>query len=258
MNKQEFIKFFKEFDESLIYKLYDKILLTQKTSKETYLKFFVYKEIYNKLKKIENSIGVKICCNGIFEEAERVMISISVYDSERYYPMDLLKITNRSKFNNLTHKDYLGAIMAQGIKRELLGDLVVKEDACYVPIVEDITKVLELGLDFIGKCPCEITKLDYGDLDNIPKASYEEKLIIVTAFRIDNIVSGICNISRNKGLELIQSGKVLVNYTQVDRKDKIINNSDIITIRGYGKFKIGDVVSKTNSERFKILVKKYV
>ena len=33
-------------------------------------------------------------------------------------PYRILKINNKSKFNNLSHKDYLGSIMALGLERE--------------------------------------------------------------------------------------------------------------------------------------------
>ncbi|WP_010292325.1 RNA-binding protein [Clostridium senegalense] len=256
INKKEFLNCFNGCDESIIYKLYDKILLAEKTNKVVYSRFFIYKGIYNKLKSMEKSIDAKIYCNGIFDECERVMISISSYEIPSYYPMVLLKIVNKSKFKNLSHKDYLGSIMAQGIKRELLGDLIVQDNSAYVPVVEEIVDFLILNLNSIGKCPCEVIELQDNVL-NIPKINFEEKIVIVTSLRLDNIISSICNISRSKALDLIQCGKVLINYAEETKKDKIIIKEDIVTIRTYGKFKVGEVIGKTNSDRFKISIKKY-
>ncbi|EET84592.1 RNA-binding S4 domain protein [Clostridium carboxidivorans P7] len=80
----------------------------------------------------------------------------------------------------------------------------------------------------------------------------------VSSLRIDCVVSTLCNISRSKAEELVRQGKVLVDYSEDFKKNKILNCDTIITVRGYGKFKIVEEVGWTNSGKVKILVKKFI
>ncbi|MGG7163982.1 RNA-binding protein [Clostridium ihumii] len=256
ITKDSFFRYFKDFDKDIISKLYDKVILAQKTNTVIYFKFFTYCSLYEKLKSIENNLDLKVYCDGGFEEFDRAMISLCNYETYEYFPINIIRIKNKSKFKELKHKDYLGSIMALGIKRELLGDLIVKDNYAYVPVVEDISEFIKNNLSSIGKCPCEVTILD-DRLKDVPKVEYEEKSIIVTSLRLDNIISSLCNISRSNALEMLDGGKILVNYIQENKKDKNIVENDIITVRGYGKFKIGNIINKTKSDRTKLSIKKY-
>ncbi len=42
------------------------------------------------------------------------------------------------------------------------------------------------------------------------------------------------------------------------KKDKLIKPNDIVTIRGYGKYKISDIVGETQKNRLRVEIKKYI
>ena len=46
-----------------------------------------------------------------------------------YNPLELIYI-KKDKFTTLTHRDYLGALMGLGLKREVLGDIIVNDSGC--------------------------------------------------------------------------------------------------------------------------------
>ena len=74
---------------------------------------------------------------GGFDAAERRLVIFGSEDSCGYQfepPIKVVKIEPVSKkFSDaLTHRDFLGAIMSLGIKREVLGDIVVRENIGYV------------------------------------------------------------------------------------------------------------------------------
>lgn len=256
ITKEAFINSFLEYENNSISKLYDQIILAKKINGTIYSKVFTYPDIYKKLKNMENNLQIKVYCNGVFEEFDRAMLAFGCYEEPHYYPIDLLKICNKSKFKHLQHKDYLGAMMSLGIKRELLGDLILDEECCYVPVYNEITDFIILNLTNINTCPCEVIIVDE-PLKNAPKIKFEERAIVVTSLRLDNIISSLCNVSRSKALELIEGNKVLLNHIGILKKDKLLCSGDILTIRGYGKFKICDFISKTQSQRLRISIKKY-
>lgn len=192
--------------------------------------------------------------NGIFEESERRMVCFNnIYEIP--FPILILEIKNKSNFSRLEHKDYLGAIMSLGIERDKLGDLVLIENSCYIPVVEDISSYIISNLSKIGRSPVEIKIIE--DLNKLPSIQFEEIIINVQSLRVDAVVSKLINGSRNKAVDLIDSGKVLLNYVKSKDKSQEIKFNDRITIRGSGKFIIINLVGDTKSGKHKILVKKY-
>jgi RNA-binding protein YlmH len=192
--------------------------------------------------------------NGVFLEAERRMISFNnIYEIP--FPIIIIEIKNKSNFSSLKHKDYLGAIMSLGIERDKLGDLVLIGNSCYIPVIEEISNYIISNLDQIGRSPVEIKIIE--DLNKVPSLEFEEIIINVKSLRVDSVVAKLVNASRSKGVELIDSGKVLLNYVKSKDKSQEVKFNDRITIRGTGKFIIGNLVGDTKSGKHKILVKKY-
>lgn len=256
MNKKSFLNSINYEDKTLLANLYDKILLCEKTNKTMFSHEFYPPVIWNELVKISNNFSVNFYSNGIFEESERKMICISVDETVQEYPIKIIKITNKSKFKELKHKDFLGTIMSLGIVREKIGDLKLQDNICYAAASIDVIDYIKLSLDKISNCPCDIEILDIKDC-NLPKSNFEEKIIITTSIRADCFVSSLCNLSRNKVVDFIKSGKILVNYMEINKKDKNINIGDVVTVRGYGKYKIFELIGTTQRDRKKFLIKKY-
>ena len=258
MEKQEFLAMFNGYDKNYISSLYEDIKLCRNIECDIYTKEFVTPDIYYKLKKNEFKMGVTVSGYGVFEDCERRMICFSAGEYlDKYYEVDVIEIKNKSKFKVLSHKDYLGSIMALGIRRELFGDLVVDGDCCYLPASKLISKYILDNLITVGNSPCDLKIIDINK-SNIPKINFEDKNIIVTSLRLDNMVSSICNISRSKSNVLIESGVVLINYLSCVKKEKLLDINDTITIRGYGKFKFVSIVGETGKGRIKVAIGKYI
>ena len=74
--------------------------------------------------------------------------------------------------------------------------------------------------------------------------------------RIDNFVSEIAHSSRNKTEEILLSERVQLNYETIIKPSKQVNYSDILVIKGYGKFIVDSFIRETSSHKLLILVKK--
>jgi RNA-binding protein YlmH len=256
MDKNYFLNSINFEDKNLVSSIFNKMQIAEKTNKIIFTSDFLSPSLWNQISTICENYKVKSFSNGIFKDADRRMIAFSAYDEPLTYPVNLLKISNSSKFRTLNHKDYLGAIMSLGIKREKLGDLIIKDAICYAPVCSDISDYIINNLNSIGNCPCEVKEYDY-TLQDLPERKFEEKIIISTSLRLDGMVSAICNVSRSNSVELISCGKILVNYFQCLKKDQVIKNDDTLTIRGHGKFKIAEIVGRTQKDRLKIAIKQY-
>ena len=93
------------------------------------------------------------------------------------------------------------------------------------------------------------SKIEVIEIDKLREKEdkFENKSIIVSSMRIDNIVSELTNCSRNKAEELIENERVLINYEIINKNSKIVINGDIVTVRGKGKFIIIEVIRKTKN-----------
>lgn len=256
IDKKNFINSIEFEDKNRICNIYDKILLCNKIGNTIFTDEFYPPNVWKRVEELQGLIPINIFSHGIFEEAERRIIAFSP-EEVWHYPIELIKIINKSPFKTLSHREYLGAIMSLGIRREKFGDLIVKDDLCYIPIQDELKEYVVNNLKNVGNCPCDVEVVDIY-LEGLPEYNFQEFNIIATSNRIDCILSGITNLSRSKTLDLISSGKVLVDYIPVKDKDKIVKEQSIITIRGFGKYKFIEEVGLTGSGRLRLLFKKFI
>jgi RNA-binding protein YlmH len=95
------------------------------------------------------------------------------------------------------------------------------------------------------------------NLKLIPKHTFKEEVILVSSVRIDGIVSKIAKTSRTKAQAMIEQGQVLINYVKIKDNSYELKGEERITIRGFGKFIMGNSVGNSKSGRIKIVIKKY-
>lgn len=254
MDKKTILSHFGDEDKNEVINLYEKYILAKEKNITVFGNDFYPPNVWKVFTDYLGEKEFKVDSCGIFHDAERRMIAFNnIYNIE--YPMKVIKITNESRFVNLNHRDFLGSILALGIKREKIGDLLVKGNMCYLPVCKDISKFIITNLTSVGKSPCKVSILE-DDFD-LPTFDFKEFIVLVQSLRIDSIVSKLNNISRSKAQVLIDRGKVLVNYIEPKNKGQEVKAGDRITIRGNGKFILGNVVGNSKSGKFKVKIKKY-
>jgi RNA-binding S4 domain protein len=148
--------------------------------------------------------------------------------------------------------------MGLNIKRELMGDLILEDDRGYIPVSEKISDHILSELKQIGKAPCKVRKISLDNKENLPKYKFDDKIITVPSKRLDSIVSAITNLSRTKVIEPIEKGKVLVDYSPEKDKSKMLEMDSVITIRGYGKYRLFSDRGETKKGKERLLIKKYI
>lgn len=249
----------KTFTEKLgiIPNLYDKIIIAEKTGKTVYSNDFYPPNVWSLLMNMGSCFDISFDTCGVFDDSERRVIGMGRSGEFNDFPVKLVKIKASTKFSDIGHKDYLGAIMSLGIKREKFGDLILDDGVCFAAVHEDVCSYLEANLTKVKNSPCNVEVLDPGSTEK-PKHKFELMRIASTSLRLDCVTAGICGISRTKSEELIRQGKVLVNYTAATKRDLEIKENDLIVIRGYGKFIFNEIEGSTRSGRLKIELKKFI
>ena len=108
-----------------------------------------------------------------------------------------------------------------GIKREVLGDLIVKNDECYGIILENMFDFLKENLLRINSSPIEIIEIDESE---VPQNEFKELNIRLSSLRLDSLVSELTNLSRALSVNYIDLGNVQVNYEiQREKSYRIYN-----------------------------------
>lgn len=155
------------------------------------------------------------------------------------------------------HRIYLSGIMKLGVRREKIGDILIRENGADIIILDEIADFLESHLGELTRFKsARINRIKIGDVEP-QKREFEELVVIVSSMRLDNFVAEFSRTSRTKAVERINGQKVFVNEQLETRFSKKIKEGDVITVRGKGKFKIEKIANKTKSDRFLVNVKKY-
>lgn len=170
-------------------------------------------------------------------------------------PIALIRIS-KDKFSQISHRDYLGAIMGLGIKRKLIGDILVFEWGAYVFVADSIADYIVDNLNQCGRASvkCEVVNIDKLDL---PEDKVEIVFHSVASMRLDNILSAGFGLSRNNCNNVIASGVVFVNSVRADKKDMLIKENDKIVLRGKGKIVIDSIIGKNKRDRIHINIRHY-
>jgi len=171
-------------------------------------------------------------------------------------PLMLLRI-GKDGFSALGHRDYLGSLMALGVKRETVGDILVREDGCDIVVLKSIVKFLKENLNKAGRGTLS-TEIMRVDAIITPEQKTEDKLCVVSSLRLDSAVSAAFNISRTLAAEAVNKGIVSVNGLQIQKTDAKIAQGDKIVLRGKGKVVVKELAGETKKGRLKILFQKFV
>lgn len=255
-----------QIEESLlIAKLIDKITISKTRNKiqnSTFLTSYQKEIITRELRKqkINNYIFF-----GGYEEAEGKILVI--------YPEKLgLDIVNKNLKNIIkaikielpkelkskyTHRDYLGACMKTGLNRDRIGDIIVHDDKAYIIVLKENAEYIADFLKSLTRfSKSKICIIDFDEIE-LKVQEYEEIKIAISSMRIDSIVSEIIKSSRKKAGELIVGEKVYVNAKIENKLSKLLNQGEILAIRGSGKYIISELLGTNKKGKQIILVKKY-
>lgn len=187
------------------------------------------------------------------DTSERRVLGL-FYDEQTDFPVDAILFTFR-KTDKLTHRDFLGSLMSLGIERETVGDILVGDGRAVVFVKSEIKEYIMSQISKVGKVGVTLSDADGSALPQ--GRGVEEKEYTVSSMRLDNIVSAVSGLSREKAKNLILSGSVSVNHLPCQKISRNAEQGDKLTIRGKGKFEISGVLGETKKHRIRISIIHY-
>lgn len=196
---------------------------------------------------------------------ERRMVRFGLFDILGYeepWPIKVVKVEPLAeKFaDKLNHRDFLGSIMNLGIERNILGDILVKDDIrAYIYCNESIADFIADNLTKIKHTNVKTSILDVDDDDLAQelKPTLVDIDCCVAAARFDAVVAAVTKVSRNEAHNLFRSGKVTRNGMICENNSAQLKEGDIFAVRGYGKFIYEGAGSTTRKGRLYVHLKQY-
>lgn len=175
---------------------------------------------------------------------------------EDYLPIVCIEITptNKKFSEELSHRDYLGALVNLGINRSVMGDIVISGNSAYVFCIEKISEFIMSELCSVKHTPVVSKICEFNEEISIKT---EEITGSVSSVRIDSVLSLVTNMSRSKAITYVEEAKVFINGKLITTNSYNLKEQDIISVRGVGKFRYVGISGVSKKGRNFITVLKY-
>lgn len=156
----------------------------------------------------------------------------------------------------LSHRDFLGALMSLGIKRECVGDILLEGNIGAFFVKSEISTYIETSLTSVGRANIEfITDKKRQKLPDTVR--FDELRLVVSSDRIDCVAAALINKGRSESTRLIGLKSVFVNRQVVYSNSYRVKEKDTVSIRGYGKYTIEGMQDRTKKGKIKLSARKY-
>ena len=218
--------------------------------------FLTPDHVYVFRKIIEMHTDLSCTSFGVFPEAERSKLIILPAFSETIDMNDhisLIEIIYNQKFNQLGHKDALGALMALGVKRSKIGDIIVFDGGFQVAIDKSLQDYFMSSVDKIGRAGVRVALKAF---EEAKAAAHDSKDVTgtVKSLRLDSFIALAYNLSRQEAQNLVEGDQVKVNYMVTAKTDYSPKRGDLISVRGYGRFTVQDILGTTKKDRIRVSI----
>ncbi|KRM12553.1 YlmH/Sll1252 family protein [Paucilactobacillus suebicus] len=197
---------------------------------------------------------VSILSNGGFSNAEmqRLLIYPTYYQPEiEDFQIQVLDVKYPEKFAEIKHRQILGTLVSQGIERETFGDIITDGHKWQVMVEANLSDYIRVQVDKIANIRVQLIPISLDDvISQISDA--EEIQTTVSSLRLDAIIASSFNYSRNRSKELIEHGKVRLNWEDIDKPDYPVAIHDLISVRHGGRIKLTDVGNPTKKNKLHV------
>jgi RNA-binding protein YlmH len=191
---------------------------------------------------------VPVTVFGGTNDCERVMLRFGSEELCGYveeFPISCIEISPLiEKFGEeLSHRDYLGALMNLGIERSTMGDIIIIGKNAYLFCTERIAPYIVDSLDKVRHTNVRCRLAEHVPESTVTK--FEHKTLQVNATRADSIIAKVYKLSRSESLELFRAKKVFINGRLCENNSGQLKPMDKVSVRGYGRLKFIGVLGET-------------
>lgn len=209
---------------------------------------------------VNRRTDVQVRFDGGYVSAERKRALIAPdyrYLDDEDMNMQVLSISSDdSKIAELEHGDYMGSLLGLGMKRGKIGDIQVLEDGCHAVVASETSAFLSLQMNQVHRVHV-FTELLPLDQLRWSETKLDILDITVASLRLDGICADVYRMSRSKALLPIKAGRCRVNWKVEEDPSKLLNVGDVVSVRGFGRFKVLELDGMTKKGRCRVKIGKF-
>ncbi|SFG71870.1 YlmH/Sll1252 family protein [Oribacterium sp. WCC10] len=155
---------------------------------------------------------------------------------------------NKKFADELTHRDYLGALMNLGLERDLIGDILVDEQSAFVFVLSEASHIISEELSRVKHTSVQCNIISPSECT--VKTVFSAISGSVASERLDAILSMVFHLSRGKSLDIVKSENVFVDGRILTDPGYTLKPGERVSVRGYGKFIYEGTGNSTKKGRF--------
>lgn len=237
-------------DKLLLSRAYDAIELSQRIGAPRFLGFLNEHESIFLRQNLPKRADISFF--GGFPDAVRLMLGASAEEAD--FPITALEFRYKPEFE-LRHRDFLGALTALGIRREVIGDILTSPGRTVVFFSDEIVPYILSQVEKIGRVG---VKISYADTSQLPVPDdAEERVFTLSSLRLDAFTAAAARLSRDKAARLIKSETVMVDHVMQNSVSFMLYEGAVITIRKYGKYVLSAVLGESRKGRLRVAVRHF-
>ena len=247
-------------DRVLLAKIWDKITAGMRKNISANTTFLTLRELELCRFLFGNQEGLHSF--GGYEGAERQMLVYlpEYLETDSLYEEDAPLVCLRATFYDgdaPTHRDFLGALMGEGIARETVGDICVGKGQCDFFVTAEIAPYILQNFTGAGRTKVHLEKIPLSEV-SVPEPETKEVRDTVASLRLDSIIASGFRIGRSAAAQYVSAGKAAINGLPCEKPDKAVDAGDKISVRGLGKICLRSVNGQTKKGRISVVIDRYI
>lgn len=155
-----------------------------------------------------------------------------------------------------THRDYLGALLGLGLKRECVGDILTDGDSAVCFLDQKMVPLVRDELTGVGRFSVRVEEVGPEETAGWQQKT-EEVRINVPSLRADAVLASLLHLSRADAAALIVRGAVSLCHVPLSQQHAAIQEGDTLSVRGYGRWRIVETGGLSKKGRIWLTAEKY-
>lgn len=263
MDRQALLKSVPEGEERLLFaKALDQAFLCMKRREPAFTDFMDRAKCGRFTERLRRAGAFQVMAFGGAEDCERLMLGFFPQGEEpeqAQFPIQAVRIKRKNKKfgqDGLSHRDYLGSLLGLGIDRGKLGDILVAEEEALCFAEKEIAPYICASLEQVSRTAVAAEECEAGAAAFTKKT--EKKRITVASLRLDAVAGEVFHLSRAKIQGLIGAEKAAVNWAAVTNAPHLLKEGDLVSLRGFGRFRVGTVGGRTKKDKIVLEIEQYI
>ena len=212
------------------------------------------------LLRCPETAGFSFRLEGGYEGAERKILAAGREDEmgppEPPVSVIAVKPLSEKYAEELTHRDFLGAVLGLGIERSLIGDILVRGSHAWFFCLSPAAEMIAFSLKQVRRTSvkAEIVPPDLPEL----RPRFAALRLNVASERLDAVTAAFAGLSRGQADRLFSAEKVFVNGRVVTDRTARLKEGDVLSVRGFGKAVYDGIEHETRKNRLWVILRKYM